>query len=171
MLNGKMTPESFETLCGGDANKLQSVFSLSYKVIADAECYRLFKHVPNVDDDNEFFLKQAKEISTHPNFPYLRDTYYEFAQYEKLMPSNIRMLVCKVFDKCVNEPNTAAKLLREKSESNPTPKEVKPTEASFDNMENVGTIPPDSPEWPLEEEKPTRIVQRTPASTGRRVIR
>lgn len=135
MLNGKMTAESFETLCGGDANKLQSVFSLSYKVIADAECYRLFGHVPNVDDDNEFFLKQAKEISSHPKFPFMREEYYKFAQYEKLMPSNIRMLVCKVFAAC-NDGNPAPKT--EASKKVETPKEEpKPV---VDNSVNFNTM-------------------------------
>lgn len=149
MLNGSLSKESFETLCGGDANKLNSVFSLSYKVISDAECYRLFGKVPNVDEDNEFFMRQAKEISSHPNFPYMRDIYYEFAQYEKLMPSNIRMLVCKVYDKCKNH-TTGVKPLRES-----TPLKEAPTSAhSFDTMEEVKV------ETPVESEKPTRVVRR-----------
>lgn len=153
MLNGNISKESFETLCDGDANKLNSVFSLSYKVISDAECYRLFGKVPNVDEDNEFFMRQAKEISSHPNFPYMRDIYYEFAQYEKLMPSNIRMLVCKVYDKCKNH-STGVKPIREA-----TPvKEEAPTSTtsapSFDSMKEVKV------ETPVESEKPTRVVRR-----------
>lgn len=149
MLNGSLSKESFETLCGGDANKLNSVFSLSYKVISDAECYRLFGKVPNVDEDNEFFMRQAKEISSHPNFPYMRDIYYEFAQYEKLMPSNIRMLVCRVYDKCKNH-TTGVKPLRE---STPL-KEAQTSAPSFDTMEEVKV------ETPVESEKPTRVVRR-----------
>ncbi len=166
LLNGNISKESFETLCGGDANKLNSVFSLSYKVIADAECYRLFGHVPNVDDDNEYFLRQAKEISSHPNFPYMREVYYEFAQYEKLMPSNIRMLVCKVFDACKKGPKgTIVNRVREEfDKAEPAkpalsvetkveiPKDI--TSVSFDNMKPIN---------PTEEtptEKPTRVVRR-----------
>lgn len=149
MLNGNLSKESFETLCGGDANKLNSVFSLSYKVISDAECYRLFGKVPNVDEDNEFFMRQAKEISAHPNFPYMRDIYYEFAQYEKLMPSNIRMLVCKVYDKCKNH-TTGVKPLREAAPL----KEAQTSTPSFDTMEEVKV------ETPVESEKPTRVVRR-----------
>lgn len=166
LLNGNISKESFETLCGGDANKLNSVFSLSYKVIADAECYRLFGHVPNVDDDNEYFLRQAKEISSHPNFPYMREVYYEFAQYEKLMPSNIRMLVCKVFDACKKGPKgTVVNRVREEfDKAEPAkpalsvetkveiPKDI--TSVSFDNMKPIN---------PTEEtptEKPTRVVRR-----------
>ncbi len=151
MLNGRMTKESFESLCDGDANKLNSVFSLSYKVISDAECYRLFGKVPNVDEDNEYFMKQAKEISAHPNFPYMRDIYYEFAQYEKLMPSNIRMLVCKVFDKCKNGQNT--KPIRESAPSKDAPIST----PSFDTMEVVPTSKIESEEKP--EEKPIRQVR------------
>lgn len=163
MLNGKMTDESFETLCGGDANKLQSVFSLSYKVIADAECYRLFGHVPNVDDDNEFFLRQAKEISAHPNFPYMRSVYYEFAQYEKLMPSNIRMLVCKVFDACKTGPKVAQKLKEQKVPviHVETPKDATVSEA-FETVNKVRAS--------FDSMEPVKPVEEAPASS-RRVIR
>lgn len=152
MLNGNISKESFETLCDGDANKLNSIFSLSYKVISDAECYRLFGKVPNVDEDNEFFMRQAKEISSHPNFPYMRDIYYEFAQYEKLMPSNIRMLVCKVYDKCKNH-NTGVKPIRESAPLKEAPTSTIST-PSFDTMEEVKV------ETPVESEKPTRVVRR-----------
>lgn len=163
MLNGKMTDESFETLCGGDANKLQSVFSLSYKVIADAECYRLFGHVPNVDDDNEFFLRQAKEISAHPNFPYMRSVYYEFAQYEKLMPSNIRMLVCKVFDACKTGPKVVQKLEEQKVPviHVETPKDATVSEA-FETVNKVRAS--------FDSMEPVKPVEEAPASS-RRVIR
>lgn len=153
MLNGSISKESFETLCDGDANKLNSVFSLSYKVISDAECYRLFGKVPNVDEDNEFFMRQAKEISAHPNFPYMRDIYYEFAQYEKLMPSNIRMLVCKVYDKCKNH-STEVKPIREAAPVKEEASTSTISAPSFDTMEEVKI------ETPVESEKPTRVVRR-----------
>lgn len=122
LLNGKMTQESFETIMNGDANALAAVFSLAYKVISDAECYRLFKRVPNVDNDNEFFMRQAREISSHPKFIFMRDTFYEFAQYEKLMPSNIRMLICRVYENCAT--GTITRLVESKPIVVP---EVKPT--------------------------------------------
>ena len=78
----------------------------------------------------------------------MRDIYYEFAQYEKLMPSNIRMLVCKVYDKCKNH-NTGVKPIREAA---PVKEEIKAP--SFDTMEEVKI------ETPVESEKPTRVVRR-----------
>lgn len=159
MLNGNISKESFETLCDGDANKLNSVFSLSYKVISDAECYRLFGKVPNVDEDNEFFMRQAKEISSHPNFPYMRDIYYEFAQYEKLMPSNIRMLVCRVYDKCKNH-STGTKPIREATSS----KETKTSTPSFNTMEEVKR------EISIEAETDTSLVKENPTRVVRRIV-
>lgn len=156
MLNGNISKESFETLCDGDANKLNSVFSLSYKVISDAECYRLFGKVPNVDEDNEFFMRQAKEISSHPNFPYMRDIYYEFAQYEKLMPSNIRMLVCRVYDKCKN--HSTGKPIREATSSKET------TAPSFNTMEEVKR------EISAEAETDTSLVKENPTRVVRRIV-
>ena len=156
MLNGNISKESFETLCDGDANKLNSVFSLSYKVISDAECYRLFGKVPNVDEDNEFFMRQAKEISSHPNFPYMRDIYYEFAQYEKLMPSNIRMLVCRVYDKCKN--HSTGKPIREATPSKET------ATPSFNTMEEVKR------EISVEAETDTSLVKENPTRVVRRII-
>ena len=153
MLNGNISKESFETLCDGDANKLNSVFSLSYKVISDAECYRLFGKVPNVDEDNEFFMRQAKEISSHPNFPYMRDIYYEFAQYEKLMPSNIRMLVCRVYDKCKNH-STGTKPIREATSSKET------AAPSFNTMEEVKREASVEVDTSSVKENPTRVVRR-----------
>lgn len=159
MLNGNISKESFETLCDGDANKLNSVFSLSYKVISDAECYRLFGKVPNVDEDNEFFMRQAKEISSHPNFPYMRDIYYEFAQYEKLMPSNIRMLVCRVYDKCKNH-SIGTKPIREATPS----KETAVTAPSFNTMEEVKR------EISVEAETDTSLVKENPTRVVRRIV-
>ena len=158
MLNGNISKESFETLCDGDANKLNSVFSLSYKVISDAECYRLFGKVPNVDEDNEFFMRQAKEISSHPNFPYMRDIYYEFAQYEKLMPSNIRMLVCRVYDKCKN--HSTGKPIREATSS----KETSTPAPSFNTMEEVKR------EISVEAETDTSLVKENPTRVVRRIV-
>ena len=137
---------------------INSVFSLSYKVISDAECYRLFGKVPNVDEDNEFFMRQAKEISSHPNFPYMRDIYYEFAQYEKLMPSNIRMLVCRVYDKCKN--HSTGKPIRETT----TSKETSATAPSFNTMEEVKR------EISVEAETDTSLVKENPTRVVRRII-
>lgn len=145
ILNGKMTPESFETIMNGDANTLAGVFSLTYKVISDAECYRLFKKVPNVDEDNSFFMRQAKEISVHPNFPYMRDVFYEFAKYEKLMPSNIRMLICKVFAACKDGDSA-------NNVSVPKPAAPQIPEVNFNSMELA--------EKPAETPVVRRVVRR-----------
>lgn len=136
LLDGKLSDKSFTYLTCGDAKTLESMFSLVYKIIADAELYRLFGKIPDsfkkdnksnevlgvkfktvfgekiidVDNSKELFvdndsslswkLKQCKQIAFHKNFNILRDCYYRFADFERLMPSHIRMLICEVYRKC-----------------------------------------------------------------------
>jgi hypothetical protein len=46
LLNGDLCDDSFQTLMCGDGNTIASLFALTYKVISDAESYRLFGRIP-----------------------------------------------------------------------------------------------------------------------------
>lgn len=46
MLNGDLCDDSFQTIMCGDGNVIASLFALTYKVISDAESYRLFGRIP-----------------------------------------------------------------------------------------------------------------------------
>lgn len=256
MLNGDLCDDSFQTIMCGDGNTIASLFALTYKVISDAESFRLFGRMPKVmkhstildsieedrkkelaakygvdylgktkkqfiekffadpenkeaiekwyskdakfekifgfsilkpkdgkvnyfDKDDTYYTEQARAVSSHKNFPYLRDEYTKFAETENLSPSNYKLLVCRVVDTCRkansgNAPEPTKTHFVEtavpKTQTAPIPSapEVKetptvsptPSAPSFDNMQTVNVAP--------TREAPT---QPTATPTVRRIIR
>ena len=99
VLNGEQSEELFNTLLG--TPDYTGSFNLSMKVISDAECYRLFKNVPG---NSAFFKKQAAELSSHKNFPILRDGMMKLQEENNsYMKKSVYLIgLCNIIDKCRN---------------------------------------------------------------------
>lgn len=111
--NGEVDDVLYNTLINGDY--LQS-YNLVMKVIADAECYRIFGDVSGRDTDNDWWhsqlINQAKKLSDNPNYPILRDglmkVQAENVSYVK--KSSYLIGICKIIDECLkNKPNGVTK--------------------------------------------------------------
>ena len=100
MLNGNPSERLFNTLVEGDYN---ANFNLMFKVIAEAETYRIFKALPY--GDNEYFVKQAAAYAAHKNFMKVKDAFYKFAVENKdyIKKNCYYMFVCSIIDMCKPE--------------------------------------------------------------------
>lgn len=96
IMSGTQPLNVFNTLIEGDYN---ANFNLMFKVISDAECYRVFGVAPG---NNEFFNKQAKTLAEHPNFSYVRNAFCEFAQNHQAYFKKTEYVVfmSTLFDMC-----------------------------------------------------------------------
>lgn len=96
VMDGKDPLKVFNTLVEGDYN---ANFSLIFKVISDAECFRVFGVAPG---NNDFFNKQAKMLCSHPNFAFIRDKICEFAQNHQayFKKTEYVCLMSSLFDIC-----------------------------------------------------------------------
>lgn len=100
MLNGNPSERLFNTLVEGDYN---ANFNLMFKVITEAETYRIFKALPY--GDNEYFVKQAAAYAAHKNFIKVKDAFYKFAVENKdyIKKNCYYMFVCSIIDMCKPE--------------------------------------------------------------------
>lgn len=103
ILDGDKSELLFNTLLNSE-DYLKS-FNLSIKVIADAECYRLFKKVPG---ENIYFEKQAAALAANENFALLRDGFVKIQQENgAYMKQSAYVLgVCKIIDDCCKNKST-----------------------------------------------------------------
>lgn len=169
--NRNLTENDFQTLLCGDANKLAKVFAFSYKVISDTEAYRLFKKVPANDGtvregrEDDWFLRQARELSAHPKFPIMRDAFKHFAEVENLSPSHFRLFIYDLYEKCGTPVNLYEKcetsVIRERAEVQAAGRVTR--QVSGNGNTSSTTI----------SNAPAREIttSSTPAPTGRRIIR
>lgn len=97
VLDGSKDPLLFDTLLNTD--DYIGSFNLSMKVVSDAETYRLFGDVPG---NSEFFKKQAAQLSSHPNFHFLRDGMKQLQeQNNSFMKKSVYLIgMCNIIDKC-----------------------------------------------------------------------
>lgn len=97
IMSGTQPLNVFNTLIEGDYN---ANFNLMFKVISDAECYRVFGVAPG---NNEFFNKQAKTLAEHPNFSQVKFAFCEFAQNHQafIKKSEYVIFISNLFDTCL----------------------------------------------------------------------
>lgn len=96
VMDGKATDGVINNLLEGD---YQNNFGLAYKVVADAEMYKVFNKILG---QNAYFLNQAKALAAHPNFPLLRDTYKAISEHggKYIAKSDYIIEISNLIEKC-----------------------------------------------------------------------
>lgn len=104
VMDGRADEGVLNNLLEGD---YQSNFGLAYKVVADAETYRVFGRIVG---QNSYFLAQARQLASHKNFPLLRDAYVHISENggKFIAKSDYIIEMCKLIDTCRATNSVAA---------------------------------------------------------------
>ena len=96
VMDGKTSEGVINNLLEGD---YQNNFNLAYKVVADAEMFRVFG---KLDSQNSYFVKQASLLAGHNNFHLLRNTYKRISERggKYMMKTDYLIEMCGLIDEC-----------------------------------------------------------------------